>query len=111
MNFHDGKPRCDQIKDDKLYLQYHDHEWGIPVHDDQKLFEMLVLESTEAGLNWLLILKKRKNYRVAYDNFNPHRIASFDLTKEQELLNNKGLIRSKSKIKSSINNARVFLDI
>lgn len=111
MNFRDCKLRCDWIKDDKLYLQYHDHEWGIPVYDDQKLFEMLVLESAEAGLNWLLILKKRDNYRVAYDKFHPHRVASFDLTKEQELLNNKGLIRSKSKIKSSINNARVFLDI
>ena len=94
-----------------LYLQYHDEEWGIPQYDDQKLFELLVLESAEAGLNWIMILKKRENYRLAYDNFDPVKVAKFDSVKESELLANSGIIRSRAKIKSSIQNAQIFLEV
>ena len=111
MRFNDGKIRCDWIKDDPLYLRYHDEEWGIPEYEDQKLFELLVLESAEAGLNWLMILKKRDNYRLAYDNFGLLKVARFDAVKESELLANSGIIRSKLKIKSSIQNAKIFIEI
>ena len=82
MKFIDEKPRCDWIKDHSLYLQYHDKEWGVPIYDDHKLFELLVLESAEAGLSWLKILKKRANYRLAYDNFDPEKVACYDSKKE-----------------------------
>ena len=111
MQFIDGKPRCDWIKDHSLYLQYHDKEWGVPIYDDHKLFELLVLESAEAGLSWLTILKKRANYRLAYDNFDPEKVACYDSKKEEELLMNAGIIRSKAKIISSVQNARKFLEI
>jgi DNA-3-methyladenine glycosylase I len=111
MEFIDGKPRCDWIKDHSLYLQYHDEEWGVPIYDDHKLFELLVLESAEAGLSWLTILKKRANYRLAYDNFNPEKVACYDSKKEEELMMNAGIIRSKVKIISSVQNARKFLEI
>ena len=111
MQFIDGKPRCDWIKDHSLYLQYHDKEWGVPIYDDHKLFELLVLESAEAGLSWLTILKKRANYRLAYDNFDPEKVACYDSKKEEELLMNAGIIRSKTKIISSVQNARKFLEI
>ncbi len=111
MQFIDGKPRCDWIKDHSLYLQYHDEEWGVPIYDDHKLFELLVLESAEAGLSWLTILKKRENYQLAYDNFDPEKVACYDSKKEEELLMNAGIIRSKAKITSSVQNARKFLEI
>jgi DNA-3-methyladenine glycosylase I len=111
MQFIDGKPRCDWIKDHSLYLQYHDKEWGVPIYDDHKLFELLVLESAEAGLSWLTILKKRANYRLAYDKFDPEKVACYDSKKEEELMMNAGIIRSKSKIISSVQNARKFLEI
>jgi len=111
MKFIDEKPRCDWIKDHSLYLQYHDKEWGVPIYDDHKLFELLVLESAEAGLSWLTILKKRANYRLAYDNFDPEKVACYDSKKEEELMMNAGIIRSKSKIISSVQNARKFLEI
>ena len=110
MQFQDGVYRCNWIKDDSDYLKYHDEEYGVPQYDDQKLFELLVLESAEAGLNWLMILKKRENYRLAYDNFNPNKVAEFNEEKALELLNNNGIIRSKLKIKSSIQNAQRFLE-
>ena len=110
MQFQDGVCRCNWIKDDSDYLKYHDEEWGVPQYDDQKLFELLVLESAEAGLNWLMILKKRENYRLAYDNFDPNKVAEFNEKKALELLNNKGIIRSRLKIKSSIQNAQKFLE-
>ena len=75
MKFIDGKPRCNWIKDHSLYLKYHDEEWGVPIYDDHKLFELLVLESAEAGLSWLTILKKRASYRLAYDNFDPEKLS------------------------------------
>jgi len=111
MQFQDSVCRCNWIKDDSDYLKYHDEEWGVPQYDDQKLFELLVLESAEAGLNWLMILKKRENYRLAYDNFDPNKVAEFNEEKALELLNHKGIIRSKLKIKSSIQNAKRFLEI
>ena len=111
MKFIDGKTRCDWIKDHLLYLQYHDEEWGVPIYDDHKLFELLVLESAEAGLSWLTILKKRANYRLAYDNFDPEKVACYDSKKEEELMMNAGIIRSKAKIISSVQNARKFLEI
>jgi DNA-3-methyladenine glycosylase I len=111
MQFIDGKPRCDWIKDHSLYLQYHDKEWGVPIYDDHKLFELLVLESAEAGLSWLTILKKRENYQLAYDNFDPEKVACYDSKKEEELLMNAGIIRSKAKITSSVQNAGKFLEI
>jgi DNA-3-methyladenine glycosylase I len=111
MQFMDEKRRCDWIKDNSLYLKYHDEEWGVPIYDDHKLFELLVLESAEAGLSWLTILKKRANYRLAYDNFDPQKVACYDSTKEEELLMNAGIIRSKTKIISSVQNARKFLEI
>lgn len=111
MKFIDGKTRCDWIKDHLLYLQYHDEQWGVPIYDDHKLFELLVLESAEAGLSWLTILKKRANYWLAYDNFDPEKVACYDSKKEEELLMNAGIIRSKAKITSSVQNAGKFLEI
>ena len=111
MKFSDGKVRCSWIKDNPLYLKYHDEEWGVPVYDDNKLFEYLVLESAEAGLNWLVILNKRENYRKAYCNFDPEVVASFKEDKVAELLNDAGIVRSRAKIESSINNAKKVLEI
>ena len=106
-----SKRRCAWIKNDPLYIKYHDEEWGVPVYEDHKLFEFLVLESAEAGLNWLVILKKRENYRKAYEGFDPAIVANFDNNKAMELLRDKGIVRSKLKILSSINNAKSFLEV
>ena len=103
--------RCSWCKNDPLYIKYHDEEWGLPVIDDRKQFEFLVLESAQAGLSWITILRKRENYRVAYHNFNPHIVASFDEAKIEELMNNDGIIKNERKIRASINNAKRFLDI
>lgn len=103
--------RCRWCLGDALYMTYHDEEWGVPVHDDRKHFEFLVLESAQAGLNWLTILKKRENYRLAYDNFDPHAVARYGDEKVSELLQNTGIIRNRLKIEASINNARRFLEI
>jgi len=96
---------------DPLYIEYHDNEWGVPVHDDRKIFEMLVLEGAQAGLNWLTVLRKRENYRKAFDNFDPRKVAKYDSKKLQELLANEGIIRNKLKIHSAIQNARAFLEV
>lgn len=104
--------RCAWVNlQNELYVRYHDEEWGVPVHDDIKLFEMLILEGAQAGLSWETILKKRENYRVAFDGFNPKIIAAYDESKEQELLKNEGIVRNRLKIKSAIRNAEVFLKI
>lgn len=95
----------------ELYIQYHDEEWGVPVHDDQLLFEFLILEGAQAGLSWETVLKKRSNYRIAYDNFDPEVVANYDDAKQQELLKNEGIIRNRLKIKASITNARHFLEV
>ena len=103
--------RCNWCEGDELYIKYHDDEWGVPVHDDIKHFEFLILEGVQAGLSWLLILRKRENYRRAYDNFHPVKIADYSDKKIEELMGNKGLIRNRRKIEASVNNAIKFLEI
>lgn len=103
--------RCSWPGADALYIKYHDEEWGVPVHDDRKHFEFLVLESAQAGLSWLTILRKRENYRAAYDNFEPEKVARYGEDKILELLENTGIIRNRCKIEASINNAQCFLEI
>lgn len=95
----------------ELYIKYHDEEWGVPVYDDRKLFEILVLESFQAGLSWLCVLNKREAFRIALDNFNPEKIALYDEFKINKLLQNKDIIRSRRKIEAIINNAKIFLSI
>ena len=97
--------------DNKLYVDYHDNEWGVPVYDDSKLFELLILESFQAGLSWECVLNKREAFRKAYDIFDYNKICKYDDRKIDELLNNKDIIRNKLKIKASINNSRIFIDI
>lgn len=103
--------RCPWCGSDELYVKYHDEEWGVPVHEDKKHFEFLVLESAQAGLNWLTVLKKRENYRTAYDNFDPLKVSLYDDEKLEELMQNSGIIRNRKKIEASINNAKRFLEI
>ncbi len=103
--------RCPWCESDKLYIKYHDEEWGIPVHDDYKHFEFIVLESAQAGLSWLTILKKRENYRKAFDNFDFEKIAKYDQDKIEKLMLNKGIIRNKRKIEATIINAQAFIKI
>ncbi|MBE7686684.1 DNA-3-methyladenine glycosylase I [Tenacibaculum finnmarkense] len=105
------KKRCLWVTDDLSYIKYHDTEWGVPVYDDAVLFEFLILESFQAGLSWVTILKKRENFRLAFDNFDYTKIANYDEDKYQELLQNKGIIRHKLKIKSAILNAKLFMEI
>ncbi len=103
------KQRCNWTKDDKLMNIYHDNEWGVAVHDDQKLFEYLVLDTFQAGLSWKTVLYKRENFRKAFDNFDYKKIASYNEIKITELLQNEGIIRNKLKIISTITNARSFI--
>lgn len=103
--------RCPWCEKTRLYMDYHDKEWGVPVFNDDKHFEFIILESAQAGLNWLTILNKRENYRKAYCNFDPNKVALFNEKKIEELLNDSGIIRNKLKIEASINNAKKFLDI
>ena len=105
------KQRCDWCLKDDLYVQYHDEEWGVPVHNDKKLFEFLILEGVQAGLSWLTVLRKRENYRKAYDNFEVEKVARYGQDKIEELLNNPGIIRNKLKILASINNAQRFIEV
>ncbi len=106
------KNRCSWVNlNNPLSIAYHDNEWGVPCFDDNKLFEMLILESAQAGLSWETILNKRENYRLAFDNFNPNKIANYDEEKISELLQNSGIVRNKLKINSAIKNAKVFLQI
>lgn len=103
--------RCEWCLGDDLYLQYHDQEWGVPIHDDQKLFEFLILEGAQAGLSWLTVLKKREAYHEAFDGFDPQKVARYGEDKISELINNKGIIRNKLKIESAIKNAKAFISI
>jgi DNA-3-methyladenine glycosylase I len=105
------KRRCEWSGSDPLYLEYHDREWGVPLHDDRRLFEMLILEGAQAGLSWITILKKREAFREAFDSFDPSRVARFDGRKVRELLSNRGIIRNRLKIQSAVQNARAFLEI
>lgn len=105
------KHRCQWAGNDPLYQKYHDEEWGVPVHDDRKLFEMLILEGAQAGLSWITILRKRENYRKAFSNFDAKKIAKYDSKKVEQLLLNDGIIRNRLKIASTINNAKLFLEL
>lgn len=103
--------RCKWAGEDPLYCEYHDLEWGLPVHDERLLFEFLILEGAQAGLSWITILKKRENYRKVFDNFDAHSIAGYDSDKVEELIQNRGIIRNRSKINAAILNSRAFLKI
>jgi DNA-3-methyladenine glycosylase I len=107
----ESKKRCGWVGSDPLYVQYHDEEWGIPVYDDRKLFEFLILEGAQAGLSWLTVLRKRQNYRRVFDAFDPQIIARYDQNKFNELLGDAGIIRNRLKIESAIRNARAFLEV
>ncbi len=105
------KRRCGWSGTDPLYVEYHDREWGVPVHDDLRFFEMLILEGAQAGLSWFTILKKREAFRQAFDRFDPWRVAKYDGRKIRELLRNSGIIRNRLKIQAAVQNARAFLEI
>tara|TARA_R110001583_G_scaffold8413_7_gene40222 strand:+ start:7410 stop:7973 length:564 start_codon:yes stop_codon:yes gene_type:complete len=106
-----NKTRCNWCGNDPLYMEYHDTEWGVPVYDDAKLFEFLILETFQAGLSWITILRKRENFRAAFDNFNYKKIANYNESKFDELILNAGIIRNKLKIKATISNAIAFMEI
>lgn len=106
-----SNPRCPWCLGSELYERYHDEEWGVPVHDDRRLFEMLILEGAQAGLSWLTVLKKRENYRRAYHDFDPEAVARFGARDEARLLADAGIIRHRGKIAASIGNARATLAI
>lgn len=105
------KTRCAWVGKEQIYIDYHDQEWGVPVYDDQKLFEFLILEGAQAGLSWLTILKRRENYRKAFANFDPQKVAKFTEKDVATLLQNEGIIRNRLKIRSAINNAQKFLEV
>lgn len=106
------RKRCDWVpENDALYRLYHDEEWGVPLHDDLKLFELLILEGAQAGLSWRTILYKRENFREAYDHFDPEKIANYDEFKVESLMNERGIIRNRLKINSVIQNAKSFIAV
>ena len=106
-----SKRRCGWVSDDPLYLDYHDREWGVPLTDDRQLFEMLILEGAQAGLSWITVLKKRENYRRAFDGFDAKKIARYNARKRKALLSDAGIIRNRLKIEAATINARAFLEI
>jgi DNA-3-methyladenine glycosylase I len=103
--------RCEWAGSDPLYLDYHDREWGVPVRDDRLLFEFLMLEGAQAGLSWLTILRKRENYRKAFDGFDPKKVAAFDESRIEALLADPGIVRNRLKVQSAVYNARAFLEV
>ena len=103
--------RCSWPGQDPLYLEYHDKEWGVPLHEDNRLFEMLVLESMQSGLSWITILRKRKEFRVAFRQFEPEKVAKFGPKEIEKLLANPGIIRNRAKIEAAVANARATLDV
>ena len=105
------RERCTWCGDDPLYVAYHDDEWGVPLHDDRRLFELLILEGAQAGLAWITILRKREGYRRAFDGFDPHVVAGYDDARLDELMGDAGIVRNRLKIKAARTNARVFLDL
>jgi DNA-3-methyladenine glycosylase I len=107
----DGKRRCAWLGDDKLMLEYHDREWGVPLHDDRKIFEFLVLEGMQAGLSWRTILHKRENFRKAFHRFDPAKIACYGMTEIERLMADPGIIRNRAKIMAAVNNAQRFLEV
>ena len=106
-----NKQTCSWPKGDSLLTKYHDTEWGVPLHNDKKLFEFLILEGFQAGLSWLTVLKKRKNFRKAFDTFDFNKVAKYDQRKINALLQDSGIIRNKLKIESAITNAKAFIDV
>lgn len=105
------KTRCGWVTDDPLYLAYHDQEWGVPVHDDRRLFEFLLLEGAQAGLSWLTILKKREHYRRAFAGFDPAKVAAYGEKEMERLQNDPGIIRNRQKINAAVKNARAYLKV
>ena len=105
------KKRCEWVGVDPLYIAYHDNEWGVPVYDDAKLFEFLILETFQAGLSWITVLRKRENFRKAFNNFDYKKIALYDEKKQELLRQDAGIIRNKLKIKATITNAQAFIEI
>ena len=103
--------RCHWCGDDPLYMAYHDEEWGVPAHDDGRLFEMLILEGAQAGLSWITVLRKREAYRKAFDKFNVKRVAAYGEDKILELLDNPGIVRNRAKVRSAVNNAQRFIEV
>jgi DNA-3-methyladenine glycosylase I len=103
--------RCSWVNEDKLYQDYHDEEWGVAVHDDRVLFEFLILEGAQAGLSWITILKKRENYRKAFDGFDFEKIALYGEDDVERLMGNEGIVRNRLKINSAVRNAKVFISI
>jgi DNA-3-methyladenine glycosylase I len=106
---HIMKKRCDWGTQDELYIEYHDREWGVPLHDDRRLFEFLILEGNQAGLSWITILKKRENYRMALDGFDARKIARYKDSKIQSLLKDPGIVRNRLKLEATVANAKAFL--
>ncbi len=105
------KNRCSWVSDEPIYVTYHDIEWGVPVHDDRKHFEFLILEGAQAGLSWITILKRREGYKDVFHNFNPSKVANMSELEIQKAIVNPKIIRNKLKIRATINNAKVFIDI
>lgn len=105
----DDRTRCPWHGTDELYIRYHDEEWGVPVYDDRLLFAKLILDGAQAGLSWITILRKRENYRVAFDDFDPEKIAEYDDAKITELMANPGIVRNRLKINAAVKNARAYL--
>ena len=106
-----AKTKCGWCVGDDLYESYHDNEWGVPVRDDETMFEFLILETFQAGLSWITILRKRENFRKAFDNFDYRKIANYNEAKIQELLQDAGIIRNKLKVRATVNNARAYMQI
>lgn len=109
--YDDSKPRCSWAGEDRLYIDYHDKEWGVPKHDDRTLFEFLILEGVQAGLSWHLILKKREHYRRVFDRFDPVNVAAYDRDRVEVLLGDPGIIRNRLKIEAAVSNARAYLAV
>lgn len=107
----DTNSRCQWAGNDPLYIAYHDQEWGVPVHDDRLLFEFLILEGAQAGLSWITILRKRANYRRAFDDFDPVKVARYRQRRIIALLKNEGIVRNRLKIQAAVNNAQRFLEV
>jgi DNA-3-methyladenine glycosylase I len=105
------KPRCTWPGEDPLYVAYHDEEWGVPEHDDRALFEKLILDGFQAGLSWITILKKRDNFRAAFDGFEPERIARYNTRKVEALMKDAGIVRNRAKIEGTVKGARAYLDL
>lgn len=107
----DSKQTCSWPASDPLLIEYHDKEWGVPIHSDKKLFEFLILEGFQAGLSWLTILRKRENFRRAFDNFDFNKVAAYDERKINALMNDSGIIRNRLKIAGAVTNAKAFLEV